>query len=127
MNSILISIVLVTFIVVGANAIFHIRPNGQLIFFDNPIKFMSYSDGEKFCKSIGGQYPKFESKQDVDELSEIVLKHKKNLTGLWIPPTLFPTGYWIPLKQDVQRTFTWTDGSPYDRPLAKRAFEKKKS
>ena len=72
---------------------------------------MSYSDGEKFCKLHGGQYPKLESKEDVDELSALVMKHKKRYTG-----------FWIPLKEDDQGRFTWADGSPFDTSLAKRVI-----
>ena len=112
MNSILTSVVLVTFIVVGANAVFHIRSNRQLIFYHDQIESMTYTAGEEFCKSIGGQYPKLESQQDVDELSEFVLKHYKKYTG-----------FWIPLKEDAQGTFIWTDGSRYDTSVAKRVIE----
>ena len=73
---------------------------------------MTYPAGEEFCKSIGGQYPKLESKEDVDELSKIVLKYKKK----WI-------GFWIPLKEDNQGKLTWTDGSPFDTSLAERVIE----
>ena len=113
MNSILTSVVLVTFIVVGANAVFHIRSNRQLIFFHDRIESMNYTAGEEFCKSIGGQYPKLESQQDVDELSEFLLKHNKRFVG-----------FWIPLKEDAQGTFIWADGSRYNTSLAKRVIEK---
>ena len=73
---------------------------------------MSYPDGEKFCKLHGGQYPKLESKEDIDELSEIVIKHKKKYVG-----------FWIPLKEDAHGTFTWADGSPFDTSLAERVIE----
>ena len=72
---------------------------------------MSYPDGEKFCKLHGGQYPKLESKEDVDELSALVMKHKQRYTG-----------FWIPLKEDAHGTFTWADGSPYNTSLAKRVI-----
>ena len=73
---------------------------------------MTYSDGEKLCEAIGGQYPKLQSKEDVDELSEIVIKHKKKYVG-----------FWIPLKEDAHGTFTWADGSPFDTSLAERVIE----
>ena len=73
---------------------------------------MNYSAGDQFCKSIGGQYPKLESKQDVDELSDIVIKEDTKFSG-----------FWIPLKEDDQGKFTWTDGSPFDTSLAKRVIE----
>ena len=112
MNSILSFVVLLVFLTLSANAIFHVRPNGQTIFFHDEIEAMSYLDGEKLCKAMGGQYPKLESKQDVDELSELVMKHRKRYTA-----------FWIPLKEDAQGRFTWTDGSPYNTSLAKRVFE----
>ena len=112
MNSILSFVVLLVFLTINTNAIFLIRSNGQLIFFHDQIESMNYSAGEEFCKSIGGQYPKLESKEDVDELSEIVIKYNKK----W-------TGFWIPLKEDNQGKFTWTDGSSFDTSLAKRVIE----
>ena len=112
MNSILSFIVLVVFLTINTNAIFLVRSNGQLIFFHDQIESMNYAAGEEFCKSIGGQCPKLESKEDVDELSEIVIKYKKKFVG-----------FWIPLKEDDKLTFTWADGSPYNTSLAKRVIE----
>ena len=112
MNSVLSSAFLVIFLAFNANAIFHVRSNGQLIFFYDKIEAMSYSDGEKFCKLHGGQYPKLESKEDVDELSALVMKHKKKVSG-----------YWIPLEEDDQGRFTWADGTPFDTSLAERVIE----
>ena len=112
MNSILSFVVLLVFLTINTHAIFLVRPSGQLVFFHDQIKSINYAAGEEICKLIGGQYPKLESKEDVDELSEIVMKHKKIYSG-----------FWIPLKEDDKLTFTWTDGSPYNTSLAKRVIE----
>ena len=112
MNSILCFVVLAVFLTTNTNAIFLVCPNGQRIFFHDQIEDMSYSDGEKLCKAMGGQYPMLHTKQDIDELPEIVMKHKKR----W-------SGFWIALKEDAQGTLTWADGSPFNTSLAQRVFE----
>ena len=112
MNSILSFVVLLVVLTVNTNAIFLVRPNGQLIFFRDQIEPMNYPAGVELCKSIGGQYPKLQSKDDVDELSEIVVNNMKKYGGVWIP-----------LKEDDRGKLTWIDGSPFNTSLAKRVID----
>lgn len=105
----LLSAFLVVFLALNTEAIFVVRQNGQIILFTDEPHGITYADSEKMCKAIGGQFPKLESKQDMDELLDVAKKNAKSMLG-----------FWISLKQDNSGKLFWADGSPLSASLPRR-------
>ena len=97
-----VALIFVLFVNVSYS-LFHIRSNGEVLFFNNKVECMAYDNAAKFCDSIGGHLPTIHSQEDLDDYSEIVMKHKLKYTAFWL---------WI--DQSTDGSWTWADESDMD-------------
>lgn len=107
MNSVVSCSFLVVFVALNANANYLFRQNGQKLFYHEKFP-LTFSEGEAYCKSIGGNLPKLESTRDIKELSDIIMDNRHD----------FVSGFWLPLKENDDGRLVWADGSSFTPSLA---------